>query len=45
MGHISGCLYLYTDYKKAVTMQGRDTSCFATGGNTGNLEIIQGVFL
>lgn len=45
MGHISGCLYLYTDYKKAVTIQGKDTSCFAAGRNTGYLEILKGVFL
>lgn len=44
MGHISGCLYLYTDCKKAVTMQGKDTSCFAAGGDTGNLVILKGVF-
>lgn len=45
VGHISGCLYFYVDYKRAVTMQGKDMSCFAAGGNTGNLDLLAGVFL
>lgn len=46
MGRVSRRLFSYTpDYKKAVIMQDKDTLCFAPGGNTGNPEILKGVFL
>lgn len=45
MGHVSGCLSLYMDYKRAVTMQGKDTSCFAAEGSAGNLGLLEGACL
>lgn len=38
VGHISGCLCLSMDYKKAVTMQGKATSCLLQ-------EAIQGIWI